>query len=274
MSHPNSPPTDPRLRWPGVISRHPAPMVSTWSSAAAGMRGNPMGFKRVWDSSCPRVWDKWEDNGTTWVIRDLPPEDDEEAIQILVENLCTDEALCAMSDLINDPVSVRSMTDFWRIYLSQRMSLGCYEEKNGQSKLVALNVCLVECQGEESDDVIEGESWKNVYGALKVAENRVDHFKYLGLDKVLYALGLVVKREYRGSRLGARILAARKPLSLHNGIKATSTLFTGPASQKSAARAGFTTIATITLKELAEAGLNYPKDENRCIKLMVKRFDD
>ncbi|PZC81710.1 hypothetical protein B5X24_HaOG212154 [Helicoverpa armigera] len=36
----------PRLRWPGVISRHPAPMVSTWSSAAAGMRGaNSLAFR-------------------------------------------------------------------------------------------------------------------------------------------------------------------------------------------------------------------------------------
>ncbi|MBQ5153882.1 hypothetical protein EGM85_11560, partial [Macrococcus caseolyticus] len=61
-------------------------------------------------------------------------------------------------------------------------------------------------------------------------------------------------------------------LSNFTNGKATWTLFTGPASQKSAARAGFTTIASITLKELAEAGLNYPKDENRCIKLMVKSF--
>lgn len=56
-----------------------------------------MVFERVWDSSCPRVWDKWENDGTTWVIRDLPPEDDEEAIKILVENYCPDETLCVLS---------------------------------------------------------------------------------------------------------------------------------------------------------------------------------
>ncbi|MBQ5153881.1 hypothetical protein EGM85_11555 [Macrococcus caseolyticus] len=66
--------------------------------------------------------------------------------------------------------------------------------------------------------------------------------------------------------------AIRYKNNLKNFTNTTWALFTGPASQKSAARAGFTTIATITLKELAEAGLNYPKDENRCIKLMVKRF--
>ncbi|PZC85989.1 hypothetical protein B5X24_HaOG214354 [Helicoverpa armigera] len=39
MSHPNSPPTDRRLRWPGVVSRPLALMVSSWSTTAAGMRG-------------------------------------------------------------------------------------------------------------------------------------------------------------------------------------------------------------------------------------------
>ncbi|KAJ8735109.1 hypothetical protein PYW08_014359 [Mythimna loreyi] len=232
-----------------------------------------MGFKRVWDSSCPRVWDKWESNGTTWVIRDLPPEDDEEALRILVENLCPDEALCQLSNLMEDQLSIDSMKEFWRGYLSQRMTLACYEEKNGKSKLVALNVCLVICEGEKSDDVIEGEPWKNVYGALKVAEESVDAFKYLGVDKLLYALGLVVTREYRGAKLGSRILEARKPLSLYHGIKGTSTVFTGPASQVSAARAGFETISTVTLKQLAESGLNYPKDETRSIKVMVKKFE-
>ncbi|KAJ8733662.1 hypothetical protein PYW07_014213 [Mythimna separata] len=232
-----------------------------------------MGFKRVWDSSCPRVWDKWESDGTTWVIRDLPPEDDEEALNILVENLCPDEALCMLSNLIEDQLSVDSMKEFWRGYLSQRMSLACYEEKNGKSKLVALNVCLVICEGEKADDVIEGEPWKNVYGALKVAEDSVDAFKYLGIDKILYALGLVVTRDYRGAKLGSRILAARKPLSLFHGIKGTSTVFTGPASQISAARAGFETIATITLKDLADAGLNYPRDDSKAIKVMVKKFE-
>ncbi|CAD0195186.1 unnamed protein product [Chrysodeixis includens] len=165
------------------------------------------------------------------------------------------------------------MQDFWRGYLSQRMSLACYEEKNGQSKLVALNVCLVICEGEKADDVIVGEKWKNVYGALEVCDEKVDAFKCLGLDKLLYALGLVVTRDYRGARLGSRILAARKPLSLYHGVKGTSTVFTGPASQKSAARAGFSTLATITFKDLAEAGLDYPEDESRAIKVMAMKYE-
>ncbi|CAH1643133.1 unnamed protein product [Spodoptera littoralis] len=234
-----------------------------------------VGFKRVWDSSCPLIWDQWvDDNGTTWIIQDLPPEDDEKAIKILVENLCPDETLCSLSKISEDPESIKSISNFWRGYLAQRMSLACYEVKDGRKKLVALNVCLVQTQGEEVNDIVEGASFKNLYGALKVIDDKIDAFKSLGMSQLLYALGLVVCREYRGSKLGARILAARKPLSLHHGVKGTATVFTGPASQVSAARAGFTSIGTVTMKELAENGLNYPNDEKIYVKVMIKRFDE
>ncbi|KAJ8733639.1 hypothetical protein PYW07_014190 [Mythimna separata] len=180
-----------------------------------------MAFTRVWDSSCPRVWDKWESDGTTWVIRDLPPEDDDEAIKILLENLCTDETLCFLSNVLEDPVSVQHMVEFGRAGLAQRVSLACYKEKNGNSKLVALNLCSVICEGDKDDDVIEGERWRNVLEASRLAQNKVDALKYLGINKILCGHGLVVAREYRGAKLGSRILEARTALGLHNSIKGT-----------------------------------------------------
>ncbi|CAB3221145.1 unnamed protein product [Arctia plantaginis] len=230
-----------------------------------------MGFKRVWDSSCPRTWHSWVADGVTWVMRDLRPEDDEEAIRILVEHLCPDEVLCTLSDFMNDPASVSGIAEFWRGCLAERTSIGCYEEKDGNSKLVGLNVCVILCQGDDPDFVIKGKAWNNVYKAMKVCD-KVDTFKLLGVNKLLYGLGLVVSREYRGHKLGSTILTAREPLALYHGVTAASTVFTGPASQKSAQRAGYSTALTVTLKELAEAGLDYPPDENRCIKLMVKNF--
>lgn len=232
-----------------------------------------MGFLRNWDSSCPHVWDSWEADGVKWVIKDLPPEDDDEAMKILLENLCTDEPLCAHSGVATDPESMISVDKFWRVYLKQRMSLGCYCEINGESKLVALNVCVVQCRGDKELVPIEGRAWKNVYGALAVCDKLVNQFDLLGLDMILYAVGLVVTREYRGAKLGARILAAREPLALHHCILGTSTVFTGPASQRSAERSGFSTALTLTWKDLAKNGLDYPEDETRSIKLMIKKFD-
>ncbi|XP_045761510.1 uncharacterized protein LOC123864855 [Maniola jurtina] len=233
------------------------------------------GFTRQWDASCPREWDRWEDDGVTWVIQDLAPEDDETALQILEYDFLPDEPLCTCSKLTEDPESVTSMVSFWRECLAQRMTLGCYRLTNGDKELVALNVCVVDTIDEKVPSTpIEGVAWKNVYGAMEYIEKKCDPFKYLNLDKILHALGLSVKREYRGKRLGSRILAAREPLSLAHGVKATATVFTGPASQKSAARCGFHTICAVSAPELADNGLNYPRDDNIVIKLMVKRFDE
>ncbi|XP_047507674.1 uncharacterized protein LOC125051421 isoform X2 [Pieris napi] len=233
-----------------------------------------MPFKRNWDASCPRVWDKWEANGQEWVVQDLDPKDDEEALDILLEHLCTDETLCSLSKLSEDEESIKGMKKFWVPCIAQRMSLALYTWVDGKKTLVALNVCVVMSAGDTFPDVeIEGEKWKNVFKALEYVEIKQDPHKYLELDSLLHAFGLVVKRDYRGQRLGAKLLAAREPLSKAHGIKGTTTVFTGPASQKLAASCGFESICEASWKDLVDSGLDYPPDTNKYIKLMVKRFD-
>lgn len=228
---------------------------------------------RIYNEDYPAVYDKWESDGVHFVIQDLPPESDKEALKVLKENMVPDETLCASCGLANDPESVQGINDFWKYYLNQRTSLACYAEAGGVKKLIALNVCIVICKGEDHDIEIVGKKWKNVYDVISYVENKVDAFEYLGLNKLLYALGLVVMREYRGFRLGARVLAARRGLALSQGVMGTSTVFTGIASQKVAYRCGFESIAEVAIKEFAEMGLEYSKDDERLVKLMVKKFE-
>ncbi|XP_022115446.2 uncharacterized protein LOC110993470 [Pieris rapae] len=233
-----------------------------------------MPFKRIWDESCPRIWNKWEANGQEWVVQDLDPKDDEEALDILVAHLCTDEILCSLSKITEDAESVEGIRKFWALCIAQRMCPALYTWVDGKKTLVALNVCAVISAGDTFPDVeIKGKKWKNVYDGLVFLENKRDPHKYLGLDLLLHAFGLVVKREYRGHRLGAKLLAAREPLSKAHGIKGTTTVFTVQASQKLAASCGFETICEVSWKELADSGLDYPPEPNKYIKLMVKRYD-
>jgi GNAT superfamily N-acetyltransferase len=55
---------------------------------------------------------------------------------------------------------------------------------------------------------VEGD-WQVFYDVVKYMSINCKGLEYLGVDKALHALGLVVKREYRGAKLGARLLAAR-----------------------------------------------------------------
>ncbi|XP_053601894.1 uncharacterized protein LOC128670340 [Plodia interpunctella] len=231
-----------------------------------------MPFERVWDETCPRIWDQWQADGTRYTIQDLPPEDDEEAVKVLLENLATDEVLCKLQGLVDDPASMRGMAALWRNSVALRMSLACYAERDGARQLVAVNVCLVKEKGVEPQYDFEGEKYKNVLDAVVHSEKKANPLEYLGLDKALAALGLTVVREYRGAKLGSRILSAREPLCRALGIGGTTTIFTGIAAQKSAARSGFHSIYENPIKEYADVGLDYPKDDERVVKIMVKKY--
>ncbi|XP_063394380.1 uncharacterized protein LOC134679414 [Cydia fagiglandana] len=233
-----------------------------------------MVFKRVWDCSCPLLWDKWEAEGVVWTIEDLPPEDDERAVQLLIEQFCPDERLISTLGIHEDPDALQKMGDFWRDCLSQRMSLACYKTVDNNRSLAAFNVCVVKCVDDKDTKTenIEKSKFDDLLKTLTYLDRKYDAFKDLGVDKFLYGLGLLVTRENRGHKLGAKVLAARLPMCLKFGLTATSTLFTGNASQKLAAQCGFRTDLEVTLGELAENGLPYPKGDERCIKIMSKKY--
>ncbi|KAM3956491.1 uncharacterized protein ACR2FA_009544 [Aphomia sociella] len=272
-----------------------------------------MSFQRAWDDTCPRVWDRWEADGTTWLIQDLLPEDEDEALDILFKDFCPEETLFSLNKLIDDPESVRGMTQVWRLCFKQHLTLACYAESGGKRKLVALNVCILKEKDHEPQfekmstpcflgfcvpcriyrqttpqssvaestaqlerllhRMILGESLQNIYRTVKYMETQVDRLETMGLDKILAGVGLVVRKEHRGAKLGGKIIAAREPLCHFISVKGTATLFSGEASQKLAARCGFTTIQEVTVKELSEAGLGYPKDNNTLMKVMAKWYD-
>ncbi|XP_047534235.1 uncharacterized protein LOC125068903 [Vanessa atalanta] len=206
-----------------------------------------MGFTRNWDSSCPRVWDSWETDGTKWVIQDLAPEDDNTALELLVNHLLTDETLCNLSSYFYG-----DLTEFF----------GCYTEIEGKKTLVALNLCIVANIEEKlsADDIfVHDVAWKNVFNAMEYVESKCNTFEYLGVDRLLNALGLVVKPEFRGHKLGSKILTAMKTNRKESLCKSQ-----GPQpphclldllhrSQQQAVsqqqqRSGFETRATVTLK--------------------------
>lgn len=56
-----------------------------------------MPYKRIWDSSCPHIYDEWESDGAKWVIQDLLPEDDEVALKMMMDQLLSDSVMSQLS---------------------------------------------------------------------------------------------------------------------------------------------------------------------------------
>ncbi|XP_031769988.2 uncharacterized protein LOC113522587 [Galleria mellonella] len=232
-----------------------------------------MPFTRHLDASFPRVWDRWEADGTSWTIEDLPPGDEDEALDILLKYQCPEEILLVLNNMLGDPVSLETLCQVFRYFFQQRLTLACYAQSGGDKKLVALNVCGVKIKGEELNFESKADNFINLLQTSLYLDAKANSLEYLDIDKALIAVGLVVRKEYRGAGLGCKLLAARMPLCRFLGIKGTATTFTSIPAQKSAARCGFTTILELTIRELSEAGFNYPKDDNRILKVMVNKYE-
>ncbi|XP_049771821.1 uncharacterized protein LOC126150230 isoform X2 [Schistocerca cancellata] len=131
-------------------------------------------------------------------------------------------------------------------YLVQELPDGRHEEAVRLMADVFLREePITSCFGLRDDPELKNEKLADLLKAVKEVEALVqpDVFERFGVPECLYALGLVVAREHRGQGLGEQLLRARWPLGRALGLRATSTVFTGPASQLLARRAGFQALA-------------------------------
>lgn len=56
---------------------------------------------------------------------------------------------------------------------------------------------------------VEGVAWQNVNETFGYINSKLNAFEFLETDILLYGVGLVARKDYRGAKLGARLLAAR-----------------------------------------------------------------
>ncbi|CAG9108361.1 unnamed protein product [Plutella xylostella] len=234
-----------------------------------------MPFKRDWDATCPITWSQWEEDGVSWLIQDLPPQHDALVVDMLVEQFLPDEVMCNTTGVHKEPAGVADARLYWNGALGKRTSLACYRVIDGVKELVAANVCPVKCLDDDDSGGIEqykSTSFLEVVKGLDYIEEKAQALQVLGVDKYLGGAGLVVRRDARGARLGGRLLQAREPLCRHLGIDATVTTFTVPPSQKLATKVGFKLLTEVSFSELAEAGLNFPKDSDVVMKVMAKMY--
>ncbi|GBP66270.1 hypothetical protein EVAR_41065_1 [Eumeta japonica] len=234
-----------------------------------------MPYTRVWDEECPRVWDQWEEDGAHWTVQDLDPDDDELAVELFIRHFLTDELLLNSLGAHKEEASVVDARAFWRKNVSGRTSLACYRSEGDNKTLVALNACPVNCVDDPPYDLeaMVSKRWRQVVSVLVHAESLCDVFKELNVDKVLNGAGLLVVPQWRGKGLGKKLLHAREPMCRALNIRATSTVFTGPASQREAQHCGFETLLTLTREQLDRAGLRFPISPDYVLKLMAKKYD-
>lgn len=91
-------------------------------------------------------------------IQDLPVEDYEVALDLLITDFVPDENLCHCRDIESDAVGLREIREFWANELKKKISIACYKNNDDENEgeLIGLNVLAVVSKNdaeESTDDV-------------------------------------------------------------------------------------------------------------------------
>lgn len=82
-------------------------------------------------------------------IQDLPEEDYERALDLLLSAFVPEENLCVCRDVPSDSVAMKELRAFWEKELNSKISIACYKNNDESNVLVGLNVLAVKSKDED-----------------------------------------------------------------------------------------------------------------------------
>lgn len=191
------------------------------------------------------------DNLVLYRVQKLPKSYYETALLYLKNYFLPKEALCSAAKVLEDPVSLQEILDFWQGYINQNLTLACFKE--GSDELIGLNVMYLETFDSPHYEC-QGEKWKYVHDAIEYTLNKVNIFEKYGVDKYLSAMGLTVDDRYQGRGIAKEIVKARVPLCQSLGLKLISNIWSEFGAYV-AQKVGYKLDTEVTYAELLKAGL-------------------
>ncbi|XP_055710550.1 uncharacterized protein LOC129806178 [Phlebotomus papatasi] len=240
-----------------------------------------MSWKRPESVAFPQVWMTFEakdpetGKSVQYRIQDLPEDRFQEAVHLIKTIFVRDEAMCKSLDCINDPVVERKSTDMLEEDIAQKTSLVCFKE--GSDEICGLNVLRVhEKDAKEEERKISDKKTQEMFKTFAFIEKNADLYYRYEVDKYLHAFTLLVLPKYRGIGLSTEILKASIPFCRALGLKITAGIFTGTASQRSAAKAGFVEDYSVLYEDLAkyEPYVLFPNITATSVKFMSLHVPD
>ncbi|XP_044750388.1 uncharacterized protein LOC123310793 [Coccinella septempunctata] len=205
-------------------------------------------------------------------IRTLCESEMETALEYLSEYFLKDEPISQALKLYECEDWIIPIREYWRNVLQQKVSLACFKNlDDGNNEMVALSLCRV--KSKEDPFLLKNginEKMKKMFGLFQYVYDVKDFFSEFDVDKVLVGSGLFTMPKYRGFNIGLEMLHARRPLCASLGLKVSITIFTAPASQRLAEKAGFKDYCSFKYEDLGRENPDFeiPDIKSEYIRLM------
>lgn len=203
----------------------------------------PLSWSRPLDVRFPQVWSNFKAKDldgliADYTIQDLPENRFNEAVYFMQRYHMESEVL-RVKKIRDEPVSFHEITEKWWDCLRQKVTLVCFKEKSVE--IIGLNVLGVVTQSESNQPIsAKGKGWSEICKSKKfVTDNYFNPFDHYMVDKLLFALGLIVLPDYRQRGIAFELIKARKCLGKAVGIQLSSNVFTSLGAQRAATKAGY-----------------------------------
>ncbi|XP_014227016.1 uncharacterized protein LOC106652526 [Trichogramma pretiosum] len=216
-------------------------------------------------------------------IQDIPEEHYQDVIKHMCDYFVADEVTCQCSKIKDDEEALNDFRILWDYLLKIGISVAAYKlDSNNQiQELAGVNILFPVT--DEIEEAIENfmKNFKS-QGSRKIFEfmhdlneKAPDVRDIYKVDTYISALGLSVHPNFRGQKLGVRLLESRTDIGRKYGLTATSTAFTAPASQIQAERAGFETVFEQDYASVLddEGSLIFPNIKSKSVKIMIKKLN-
>lgn len=101
-----------------------------------------------------------------------------------------------------------------------------------------------------------------------------DPFDFYKVDKIMFAAGLYVNKNYRNRGIAVEMLKVRSELGKTVGVSVSSNVFSGLGAQKAALKVEFTENFSIKYAELPKLTPDgyFPNIKDEYLKIMSKKF--
>lgn len=215
-----------------------------------------------------RVLGRFEEkNGTGETLRYRVQTVEAEHIPDIIDQLqkyfLTREPFSAYFELAKDPDCVACIRSIWKEVLLKGAALVAIGEEPAEykDKVLGANVTFVAHKDDKLPKVDIPHLQKFFDCVLNLCA-RADIFETFDVVSYLSSFGLSVAPEYKGFKIGQRILECREPLCRQLGIKVIGTIFTAPASQHISKKIGYKTI-------FEEKFSDYVYEGEHCFKDLV-----
>jgi GNAT superfamily N-acetyltransferase len=238
----------------------------------------PLSWSRPANVEFPKVWQEFEANDLDgsiikYRVQDLPEDRFHEAIYFMQRYHMESEVL-RVKRIRNDPVSFREITEKWWDCLRQKVTLVCFKENSNE--IVGLNVLGIVTQDEaNTPHHYKGKGWSEIVNSKKyLTDHYFDAFKHFQVDKLMFALGLIVLPEYRRRGIAYQLMRAREEIGKAIGIRVSSNVFTSLGAQRAAEKAGYEDYFSIKFSDLEKLNEDskMPGIEEKYLKIMSKKF--